>query len=119
MRTGFFFILIILGGCSASTNTEADFWYRQGVRFGQAGYTIEPSVLEEIKSKVPFDEIAYLEGYKIGKSKYCDPFKAFEKGVSGIRYDGQCKGIDNELLIKTEWQRGWDAFIGADFYRVR
>ncbi|MCG9631555.1 DUF2799 domain-containing protein [Vibrio sp. Isolate30] len=110
---------LVLSACSQTPKTAAEFWYGQGERFGLHGYAINNDSLESVKEKVPFDEDAYKEGYLKGKAEYCDPFKAFEKGIRGTRYTGQCEGMPNEDMLKAEWQRGWDTFIGADFYRFR
>ncbi|MEL7292741.1 MAG: DUF2799 domain-containing protein [Pseudomonadota bacterium] len=113
------FLLIGLQACSSSPKTPSDYWMGQGERVGAAGYAYKNIVIENLKTNVPFDEEAYKKGYESGKRKYCDPFKAFEKGMQGVKYTGQCLEYPQEAMIKAEWQRGWDAFIGADFYRQR
>ncbi|ASM95603.1 DUF2799 domain-containing protein [Vibrio vulnificus] len=111
---------IALAGCTSSTPmTSEEFWFNQGYRFGVHGYQQESESLSAIKEKVPFEQNAYMQGYEKGKKEYCDPFHAFEKGIRGIRYTGQCSEYANEAMIKAEWQRGWDTFLGADFYRFR
>ncbi|WP_286294359.1 DUF2799 domain-containing protein [Vibrio apostichopi] len=118
----FFYVALLsfgLSACSSSPQTASEFWYGQGERFGANGHVVDNDALVDIKKKVPFDESSYQEGYAKGKLEYCDPFRAFEKGIQGTRYDGQCIGMPQEVMTKAEWQRGWDAFIGADFYRVR
>lgn len=112
-------IAFSLAACTSSPKTASEFWYGQGERFGSHGYAIDNNSLADIKGKVEFDESAYLAGYEKGKSEFCDPYKAFEKGIKGTRYTDQCVDMPQEVMIKAEWQRGWDAFIGADFYRVR
>jgi hypothetical protein len=112
-------IVFSLSACTSQPKTGSEFWYGQGERFGSHGYSIDNDALTDIKDKVEFDESAYLAGYEKGKAEYCDPYKAFEKGIKGTRYTDQCLGMPQETMIKAEWQRGWDAFIGADFYRVR
>lgn len=112
-------ILLAVQACGSKPITQAEYWMGQGERFGANGYSYQNDIIESLKLKVPFDEQAYKEGYEIGKKDYCDPFKAFEKGVQGVKYTGQCKGQAQEVMVKAEWQRGWDAFIGADFYKFR
>jgi len=109
----------MLSACSQTPRTSSEFWYGQGERFGLHGFAIDNDSLESIKQKVPFDENSYKEGYAKGKMKYCDPYSAFEKGIRGVRYVDQCADMPQEDLLKAEWQRGWDAFIGADFYNFR
>ena len=53
----------------------------------------------------------------LSQSVSSQSFKAFEKGIQGTRYTDQCAGQPQEVMIKAEWQRGWDAFIGSDFYK--
>lgn len=112
-------LLIGLQACSSSPKTASEYWMGQGERFGSNGYSYQNDTIEMLKLKVPFDEEAYKSGYELGKKEYCDPFKAFEKGIQGLKYTDQCRGQPQEVMIKAEWQRGWDAFIGADFYRFR
>ena len=112
-------IAFSLVACSSSPKTASEFWYGQGERFGSRGYAIDNDSLVDIQEKVGFDESAYLAGYEKGKSEFCDPYKAFEKGIKGTRYTEQCADMPQEVMIKAEWQRGWDAFIGADFYKFR
>lgn len=111
------FVLLTLQACSSTPQTPEEYWFSQGERFGANGYQYDNHVLANLKEKTPFDEASYKQGYESGKAEYCDPFKAFEKGIQGIRYTDQCVGQPEEVMIKAEWQRGWDAFIGADFYR--
>ncbi|GLR07041.1 DUF2799 domain-containing protein [Vibrio hyugaensis] len=111
------FVLLTLQACTSSPRTPAEYWYGQGERFGSNGYQYDNDVLANLKEKKPFDEVSYKKGYEAGKAEYCDPFKAFEKGIQGVRYTDQCSGQDQEVMIKAEWQRGWDAFIGSDFYK--
>jgi len=93
-----------------------EYWYGQGYRFGFAGYDADNRFLENIKEKVPFHKGQYQRGYTAGKLEYCDPYKAFEKGISGTLYLGQCEGHKQQVMIEAEWQRGWDAFVGRDFF---
>ncbi len=111
------FALWALQACSSSPRTAAEFWYGQGERFGANGYQYDNDIFKTLKKSVVFDEQSYKNGYEAGKAEYCDPFKAFEKGVRGIRYNDQCTGQPQEVMIKAEWQRGWDAFVGSDFYK--
>ncbi|MDD9154817.1 DUF2799 domain-containing protein [Aliivibrio sp. S4TY2] len=106
---------ILLTSCATVPTTPKEYWFGQGERFGSRGYSIETDALESMKEKVPFDEVAYLEGYKKGINIYCDPFQAFSKGVSGIRYTGQCDSQKEVIMIKAEWERGWQSFIAWDF----
>ena len=94
-----------LVACTSSPKTASEFWYGQGERFGSRGNAIDNDSLADCKEKVEFDESAYLA--------------AFEKGIKGTRYTDQCADMPQEVMIKAEWQRGWDAFIGADFYKFR
>lgn len=107
--------VFLLLGCSSVPQTAEEYWFGQGERFGSRGYNIETDALAKMKEKVPFNEAAYLDGYNKGISEYCDPFQAFEKGIRGVRYTGQCDEQKEVVMIKAEWQRGWDAFIGYDF----
>ncbi|CAE6889907.1 DUF2799 domain-containing protein [Vibrio sp. B1FLJ16] len=109
--------LLSITACSSSPKTASEYWYGQGERFGANGYQYDNEILATLKESVTFDEQAYGHGYEAGKAEYCDPFKAFEKGIQGVRYNGQCVGQPQEIMIKAEWQRGWDAFIGSDFYK--
>lgn len=111
-------LFLTLQACSSNPKTAEEYWYGQGERFGANGYTYDNGILATLKESVAFDEQSYKNGYKAGKAEYCDPFKAFEKGRQGIRYDGQCSGQPQETMIKAEWQRGWEAFIGSDFYKL-
>ncbi|MEF1174653.1 DUF2799 domain-containing protein [Vibrio sinaloensis] len=111
------FVLIALQACTSQPKTAAEYWYGQGERFGSRGGQYDNDVLADLKEKVSFDQVAYESGYKAGKEIYCDPFKAFEKGIAGTRYTNQCDGQPQEVMIKAEWQRGWDAFLGGDFYK--
>ncbi|USD64586.1 DUF2799 domain-containing protein [Vibrio sp. SCSIO 43136] len=110
---------IALVGCTAQVKSPEEFWFGQGYRFGSAGYDQENSFLANIKERVPFDQKSYLAGYKKGLSEYCDPFEAFAKGRQGTLYTGQCDGHEQEIQIKADWQRGWDAFVGQDFFPSR
>lgn len=112
-------VVSILVGCTSSYQTNSDYWLGQGERLGRNGYPAESNLLLELKEKVPFDEHAYLAGYKKGKKEYCDPYRAFEKGVQGKRYQDQCLGMPQEIIIKTEWNRGWEVFIGASFPKLK
>ncbi|MDV6253137.1 DUF2799 domain-containing protein [Vibrio sp. EA2] len=111
-------VLLTLQACSANPKSAEDYWYGQGERFGANGYQYDNDILTTLKESVAFDEPSYKRGYKAGKAEYCDPFKAFEKGIQGIRYNGQCSDHPQEVMIKAEWQRGWEAFIGSDFYKL-
>lgn len=111
------FVLFSLQACSTAPKTPAEYWYGQGERFGSNGYRYDNDVLANLKESVSFDEASYKAGYEAGKAEYCDPFKAFEKGIQGTRYTDQCADQPQEVMIKAEWQRGWDAFIGSDFYK--
>ena len=111
------FVLSTLQACASSPKTAEEFWYGQGERFGASGYQYDNNVLANLKKKASFDQASYKKGYEAGKAEFYDPFTAFSKGVQGIRYTGQCSGQPQEVMIKAEWQRGWDAFIGSDFYK--
>lgn len=119
MRTVFYAVLMSFGlsACSSTPKTAEEFWLGQGERFGSHGYAFDNASLPDIKEKVPFDENAYKEGYEKGKLEYCDPYKAFEKGIKGTRYTGQCEGMLQDVMVEVEWRRGFDAFMGADFYK--
>lgn len=106
---------ILLTACVSEPKTAKEYWFGQGERFGSRGYSLETDGLESMKEKVPFNEAAYIEGYKKGIDSYCDPFQAFNKGISGIRYTGQCDSQKEVIMIKAEWERGWQAFIAWDF----
>jgi len=110
---------VLLSACATQPKTAEEFWFGQGERFGSNGYQLENSHLDRIKEKVPFEQQAYIDGYKKGKLSYCDPNHAFEKGIQGKRYEGQCDDFPDPVRVRAEWQRGWDAFIGMDFYRHR
>ncbi|SON49294.1 DUF2799 domain-containing protein [Vibrio tapetis] len=112
-----FFVLVVVAGCSTKTLTADEYWYGQGYRFGMAGYDSDNRLLANLKDKVPFQSENYMQGYTDGKLEYCDPFSAFEKGISGTLYTGQCDGHKQQVMIEAEWQRGWDAFVGSDFFR--
>ncbi len=103
-----------LAGCSSLPMTLQEYWFGQGERFGSAGMSIDNYVLEQMKQQRPFDEASYIQGYQKGKLSYCDPYKAFEKGIQGKRYDEQCVEMPQEVMIKAEWQRGYDAFMNLD-----
>ena len=105
---------LLLVACSIQPQTEAEYWFGQGERFGSAGMSIDNYVLEQMKQQRPFDEASYIQGYQQGKLSYCDPYKAFEKGIQGKRYDEQCAEMPQEVMIKAEWQRGYDAFMNLD-----
>lgn len=111
------FVLLSLQACSSGPKTAAEYWYGQGERFGANGYRYDNDIVNTLKMSVAFDEESYKNGYQAGKAEYCDPFRAFDKGIQGIRYEDQCTGQPQEIMIKSEWQRGWDAFIGSDFYK--
>lgn len=115
MKIILLFFPLLLTACSSSPKTAEEYWFGQGERFGSRGYNVETDTLESIKEKVPFSETAYLNGYKKGINDYCDPFQAFNKGVSGVRYTGQCDSQKEVIMIKAEWERGWQAFIAWDF----
>ncbi len=119
MKRVLFIVLILLAlqACVSRSKTVAEYWYGQGVRFGANGYRYDNAILPTLKKSVAFDEESYKSGYRVGKAEYCDPFKAFEKGIQGIHYNGQCEGQPQEVMLKAEWQRGWDAFVGSDFYK--
>ncbi|MGP8306554.1 DUF2799 domain-containing protein [Vibrio sp. YIC-376] len=110
-------VFLSLQACSNGPKTAEEYWFGQGERFGANGYQYNNDILPQLKETVAFDEASYKRGYDAGKAAYCDPFKAFEKGVQGVRYDDQCADQPQETMIKAEWQRGWDAFIGSDFYK--
>ncbi|BDR14238.1 DUF2799 domain-containing protein [Vibrio sp. STUT-A11] len=110
-------VFLNLQACSSNPKTVEEYWYGQGERFGANGYSYENEILTTLKESVTFDQQSYKNGYEAGKAEYCDPFRAFDKGIKGIRYNGQCSGQPEEVMIKAEWQRGWDAFIGSDFYK--
>ncbi len=110
-------VSLFITACSSSPKTAEEYWYGQGERFGANGYQYDNDTLTALKESVSFDEQAYKSGYEVGKREYCDPFRAFEKGVQGIRYQGQCEDQPQEVMIKAEWQRGWETFIGSDFYK--
>ncbi len=110
-------VLLTLQACSSALKTDAEYWYGQGELFGVNGYQYDNGILSTLKKSVAFDEPSYKSGYEAGKAVYCDPFKAFEKGIQGVRYNAQCADHPQEVMIKAEWQRGWDAFIGSDFYK--
>lgn len=115
------FIILAIGtlatACSSSPKTNAEYWFAKGERFGSLGYAYDNDRLTAIKDKAPFDEAAYSAGYKKGKEEYCDPFRAFEKGMQGLQYKGQCEGMRHEEMIEADWRRGWDAFLGSDPYK--
>lgn len=106
--------LLFMSACTTSYQTAEAFWLSQGERLGSRGYSIDSSALETMKEKVPFKKEAYIEGYKKGLNVYCDPFQAFNKGISGVRYTGQCDNQKEAIMIKVEWQRGWEAFLSHD-----
>jgi hypothetical protein len=115
----FLTIATLVVACSSSHGTDEEYWFAKGERFGSLGYSYDNDKLTLLKEKVPFDEAAYLSGYEKGKEEFCDPYQAFEKGMQGQQYQGQCEGMKHEALIEADWRRGWDAFIGADFYKFR
>ncbi len=89
-----------LAGCSSLPMTLQEYWFGQGERFGSAGMSIDNYVLEQMKQQRPFDEASYIQGY--------------QKGIQGKRYDEQCVEMPQEVMIKAEWQRGYDAFMNLD-----
>ncbi len=103
-----------IAACSSSSMTHQEYWFGQGERFGSTGMSIDNNVLEQMKQQRPFDEVSYVQGYQKGKLSYCDPYKAFEKGIQGTRYNEQCSGMPHEVMIKAEWQRGYDAFMSLE-----
>ncbi len=107
---------IMLVACTSTPKTASEYWFGLGERLGSLGYSESITEINKYKEKVPFDELAYQKGYAKGKADYCDPSQAFNKGIGGIRYTGQCEGFSQESMIESEWRRGWEAFIGADFY---
>lgn len=118
MRNTVLIALLFTAGCSTAPQSDDEFWYKQGYRLGSNGYSYQSQALTEIQqaqTKRSFIETDYRQGYQEGKAVYCDPFKAFDKGRAGVRYIGQCAGAENETMLRAEWERGWQAFIGMDF----
>ncbi|MEZ8193599.1 DUF2799 domain-containing protein [Vibrio cortegadensis] len=109
--------IMTMTACAKNVQTDDEFWFSQGERLGRSGYGVESDILDRIKAKVPFQITPYSLGYQKGLLEYCNPYNAFAKGISGIRYNGKCEDHEQAVMIKVEWQRGWDAFIGADFYK--
>lgn len=114
MKKIFLLLPLLLSACSSPPKTAEEYWFGQGERFGSRGYNIETDSLEKMKEKIPFNQAAYSEGYKKGINDYCDPFQAFNKGISGVRYVGQCDSQKEIVMIKAEWERGWQAFLAWD-----
>lgn len=117
------FIFITLSGsltaCSIQKQTLEEYWYGQGERLGRNGYQYNSETLKILKEKTPFKEIAYKEGYETGWQEFCDPYRAFEKGVQGKLYVAQCDGHPKEIMIKADWERGWQAFVSGEIFSVK
>ncbi|WP_105902493.1 DUF2799 domain-containing protein [Vibrio gangliei] len=107
-----FFIL----GCAHSVPTTEEYWYKQGFMLGVRGQFIDHAKLLIFKEDKQFDNQSYHRGYVDGKSDFCDPEQAFNKGISGIKYSDQCDEFSQHVRIKAEWQRGWEAFISMGLF---
>ncbi|MGV2987503.1 DUF2799 domain-containing protein [Vibrio sp. E150_011] len=105
-------VSLLLTACTSEPITVEQYWYKKGQRIGEVGIQDYGSSIEHFEKKGDFNESAFHKGYSYGKSLFCDPFQAFDKGLSGRKYSNQCEGVRNELLIRAEWQRGWQVFIG-------
>ncbi|MGD8173390.1 DUF2799 domain-containing protein [Vibrio sp. TRT 21S02] len=110
------FVTFIVG-CSSSPTTYKQVWYKEGYRVGKAGYQENNRITNNLKNKLGnFDELSYSSGFYDGRKVFCKPEYAFSRGISGAKYNGQCEGHKNEVMIKADWERGWQAFISQSFY---
>jgi hypothetical protein len=85
----------VLAGCGTIPEQECASvdWYELGLKDGRAGYPPERVAQHRDACKgvkVEPDELAYLQGRKVGINEYCQPANAFRDGLAGNEYRGQC-----------------------------
>jgi hypothetical protein len=88
---------IVLTGCGTIPEQECATvnWYDLGLKDGRGGYPPERVAQHRDACKgvkVEPDELAYLQGRKVGINEYCQPANAFGDGLAGNEYHGQCDG---------------------------
>jgi hypothetical protein len=88
---------IVLTGCGTMPEQECATvnWYDLGLKDGRAGYPPERVAQHREACKgvaVEPDELAYLQGRRIGINEYCQLANAVRDGLAGNEYHGQCDG---------------------------
>lgn len=113
LSVAMFVCITLISGCTTEPLTPNEFWYKQGKRVGETGLQEYEQMIAHFKKKVDFQPDAFQKGYQEGMMTFCDPFRARNKGLSGRKYEGQCDEHPNADLIKVDWDRGWQQYIGG------
>ena len=87
----------VVAGCGTIPEQECATvnWYDLGLKDGRAGQPPDRVAQHRDACKgveVEPDELAYLQGRKVGIAEYCAPANAFRDGLAGNEYHGQCDG---------------------------
>ena len=105
----------ILIGCSGISEqaqlAQKNDWHEVGVIDGELGhYQRSMPELEQLNSLTSLAYEDYKKGYIIGLEKFCSPDYAYEHGIDGVEYQGQCKNTAHEELAVQRWSEGYQSF---------
>lgn len=112
---------LLLLGCSNNEKlvnlAQQDQWEQVGFIDGNSGhYQRGKPELEKLSMLTNNDYETYKKGYTEGVNLFCQPQRAYQHGLDGQEYQGQCVNTSEERLIIEEWQKGYDIYtLDASF----
>ena len=107
---------LLLIGCSNQAQltalAEQNDWQQIGEIDGQSGHYQRGEVeLAELSSLSEGAYYQYKVGYLAGIENYCQPDRAFQHGLDGNLYRGQCANTGNEAQAIEQWKQGYDTYM--------
>ncbi|MBI2380839.1 MAG: DUF2799 domain-containing protein [Gammaproteobacteria bacterium] len=109
MRNGFYFLLaaLLLSGCAgriSDTTCQTKDWRALGFRDASRGLLSRLKDIQAACPAYPVDGNEYRLGFDEGLDEFCSLDRAFEFGMRGGDYQGQCPGAMHRLFL-----RGYEA----------
>jgi len=105
----------ILIGCSGLPEqaqlAQKNEWYDVGILDGKLGhYQRAKFELKQLNVLTNSAYEEYKKGYAIGLEKFCSPDYAYEHGIDGVEYQGQCANTAQEEVAIQRWSEGYQSF---------
>lgn len=105
-------VLMLAGATGCATMSEHDCagadWYSFGYQDGNSGRGYELANQRSAactRHGFPMDHATYQQGREAGLASYCTPTRAYQNGVNGAGYSGQCVA-HNERDYLPEYELG-------------
>ncbi|PSW20824.1 DUF2799 domain-containing protein [Photobacterium sanctipauli] len=105
---------IFLFGCSATDTQLAkqDQWEQLGFNDGARGKHQRSATELTFLTVVDQDQVEkYNNGFVRGNAQFCNLDTAYENGLYGKKYQGQCFDYEHEPELVSAWHKGYERYV--------